>query len=114
MPAKEIKLEVFDPVMCCSSGVCGPNVDLKLVQFSAALDWLRTQDIQVERYDPSRRYDAFLGNAAVVKAVNQHGLHWLPLILLNGEIVSHGNYPSKEELAAIVGLGRSDTPIHQP
>lgn len=106
MAANETKLEVFDPVMCCSSGVCGPNVDARLVQFSAALDWIRTQGVQVERYDPSHRYDAFLGNVAVVKAVNQHGLHWLPLILLNGEIVSHGAYPSKEELVAITGLGR--------
>jgi hypothetical protein len=44
-----MKLEVFDPPMCCSSGVCGQNVDPKLVQFSATLDWLRAQGIQAER-----------------------------------------------------------------
>ena len=103
---KSLKLEVFDPPMCCSSGVCGPNVDTKLVQFSAALEWLRNQGVHVERYNPSHQYEAFVGNATVVKAVNDHGTSCLPLILLNGEMVSHNNYPSREELAAIVGLER--------
>ena len=108
---KTVKLEVFDPPMCCSSGVCGPNVDTKLVQFGAALDWLRSQGVQVERYNPTQQYEAFAGNATVVKAVNDHGTSCLPLILLNGEIVSHNNYPSREELAAIVGLDRAATTV---
>jgi hypothetical protein len=99
-----VKLEVFDPPMCCSSGVCGPNVDTKLVQFGAALEWLRTKGVQVERYNPSHQYEAFAGNATVVKAVNDHGISCLPLILLNGELVSHKSYPSREELTAIAGL----------
>jgi hypothetical protein len=107
---KKVKLEVFDPPMCCSSGVCGPSVDNKLVQFGAALEWLRTQGVQVERYNPSHQYDAFAGNATVVKAVNDHGISCLPLILLNGELVSHNGYPSREELAAIAGLDQPPTP----
>jgi len=27
-----VKLEVFDPPMCCSSGVCGPNVDKRNIK----------------------------------------------------------------------------------
>jgi len=27
-------LQIFDPAMCCSTGVCGPEVDTKLVQNS--------------------------------------------------------------------------------
>ncbi len=110
---KIVKLEVFDPPMCCSSGVCGPNVDKKLVQFSAALEWLHSQGIQVERYNPTHQYDAFASNAIVVKAINDGGLNCLPLILLNGEIVSHNSYPSREELAALVGLDRAATSVPQ-
>jgi arsenite methyltransferase len=108
---KTVKLEVFDPPMCCSSGVCGPNVDKKLVQFSAALDWLRSQGVQVERYNPTHQYDAFASNATVVRAINDEGLNCLPIILLSGEIVSHSSYPSRDELAAIVGLSGSATTV---
>ena len=48
------KIEVFDPPMCCSSGVCGPNMDKQLVQFSATLEWFRSQGIEVERFSPAR------------------------------------------------------------
>jgi len=93
--------------MCCSSGVCGPNVDKRLVQLNAALEWLRSQGVEVERYNPNHHYEAFANNAIVVKAVNDHGTSCLPLILLNGKIVSHSTYPSRDELAAIIGLDRS-------
>lgn len=101
------KLEVFDPPMCCSSGVCGPNVDPRLVEFSAALDWLRAQGVQVERYNPSHQYDAFAGNAIVVKAITDWSLNCLPLILVNGEIGSRSVYPAREELADMAGLDRT-------
>ena len=29
-------LQVFDPPMCCSTGVCGPQVDPELPRFAAA------------------------------------------------------------------------------
>ena len=97
-------VEVFDPPMCCSSGVCGPKVDKRLVQFSAALAWLRAQGIQVERYNPTQQYDAFVNNAAVVNTINTLGIECLPLILVDGEIVSRGIYPGKEELAVMASV----------
>lgn len=99
-----VKLEVFDPPMCCSSGVCGPSVDPKLVQFSAALDWLHSHGVGVERFNPSHQYAVFASNVTVVRAINEGGLSCLPLILVNGTIVSRGEYPEKEALAALAGL----------
>ena len=98
------KLEVFDPPMCCSSGVCGPNVDKKLVEFSAALEWLQSGGVEVLRYNPTQQYDAFVSNPNVVKTVNERGSESLPLILVNGEIVSMGGYPDRAELAAMADL----------
>jgi len=97
-------VEVFDPPMCGCSGVCGPKVDTRVVQFSAALEWLRVQGIQVQRYNPSEQYEAFAGNATVVSAINTQGTECLPLILMDGEVVSYGAYPSQEELASMAGL----------
>ena len=99
------KIEVFDPPMCCSSGVCGPKVDKKLVEFSASLAWLSAQGVEVQRYNPAQQYEAFVSNAKVVKVVNESGTGCLPLILVDGEVVSQGGYPGKEELAAMAGLG---------
>lgn len=98
------KIEVYDPPMCCSSGVCGPSVDKRLVEFSAALDWLKSRGVEVARYNPTQQCDAFVSNAAVVKTINERGSESLPLILVDGEIASMGGYPDREELAAMADL----------
>jgi arsenite methyltransferase len=49
------KVQVYDPPMCCSSGVCGPEVDPTLVRFNADFHWLANQGIAVERYNPAQQ-----------------------------------------------------------
>jgi len=98
------KIEIFDPPMCCSSGVCGPNVDKRLVEFSASLEWLKAQGVDVQRHNPSQQYDAFVSNPTVVATVNERGIDCLPLIMVDGELVGIGGYPDRDELAAMAGI----------
>ena len=104
------KLEVFDPAMCCSTGVCGPKVDPALVQFAADLHWLRNQRIAVERYNLAQQPQAFAANAVVKTALKEHGNDCLPLILLDGAIVSKAVYPSRDELARLTGVDLASAP----
>ncbi len=99
-----MKIQVFDPPMCCSTGICGPGVDPKLVSFTADLDWLKRQGVEVERYNLSQQTEAFVSNSTVTDALKQYGNECLPLILLDGKIVSKSEYPTREKLAALVGL----------
>jgi hypothetical protein len=98
------KVEVFDPPMCCSTGVCGPTVDPALVRFAADLHWLANQRFAVERYNLAQQPQAFAASEVVKTALKQHGNECLPLILLNGSIVSEGRYPTREELARLTGV----------
>jgi len=98
------KLQVFDPPMCCSSGVCGPEVDPALVQFTSDFHWLAGEGIAVERYNLAQQPQAFLTNEVVKAALFGEGKACLPLLLVNGRIVSKGRYPSREELGRLVGL----------
>ncbi len=97
-------LEVFDPPMCCPTGVCGPNPDPALVQFMSDFLWLGTQGVHIERYNLAQQPQAFAQNETVTAALEKYGVHCLPLILLNGAIVSKGKYPSREELTELVGV----------
>jgi hypothetical protein len=97
------KLQVFDPAMCCSTGVCGPAVDPALVRFAADLDWLKTVGVQVERFNLSQEPAAFVGNAVVADAMRGTD-DALPLLLLDGKIVAQGTYPAREALAALAGV----------
>ena len=104
------KLEVFDPPMCCSTGVCGPTVDPALVQFAADFQWLAGQGVQVERYNLAQQPQAFAASDTVKAALANYGNDGLPLLLVDGAIVSHGSYPTRKELARLVGLQDEDVP----
>lgn len=103
------RIEIFDPPMCCSTGVCGPKVDPSLVRFAADLHWLANQRIAVERYNLAQQPQAFAANETVKAALQQYGNACLPLILLNGAIVSKGCYPARNELARLAGVEPDST-----
>jgi hypothetical protein len=96
-------LEVFDPAMCCSTGVCGVSVDPVLVQFAADLKWVTEQGIAVTRHNLGQEPQAFAANPAVVREMKS-GMDRLPILLIGGAIVSTGLYPSRAQLAQKLGL----------
>ncbi len=98
-------IRVFDPAMCCSSGVCGPSVDPQLARFSADLDWLKTQGVSVERFNLAQQPAAFAEDQTVHSALETKGEAGLPVVKVNGEIKSSGVYPSRAELSAWAGIG---------
>lgn len=96
-------LEVFDPPMCCSTGVCGPNVDAELARFAADLDWIESQGVTVRRFNATQLPDAFAQDDMLASELETLGEGALPLIRVNGVIMSTGCYPSRDELAAWTG-----------
>ena len=97
------KLEVFDPAMCCSTGVCGVEVDPLLVQFAADLQWLGEHSVSVKRYNLSQEPQAFAGNPEVIREM-EAGMDRLPILVVDGHIVSTGMYPSRPQLAQKLGI----------
>lgn len=105
------KLDVFDPPLCCSSGVCGPKVDPALPRFAGDLEWVKGQGVAVARYNLAQQPMAFADCAVVREALEQEEVACLPLILADGKIVSRGAYPSRETLAAWLGAGAVAKPF---
>ncbi len=97
------KLEAFEPAMCCSTGVCSVDVDPVLAQFAADLKWAEEQGVAVERHNLGQEPQAFVANPAVVREM-EGGMDRLPIILVDGHIVSTGMYPSRAQLAQKLGL----------
>jgi AhpD family alkylhydroperoxidase len=97
------RLQVFDPPMCCSTGVCGPQVDPALVRFAADLDWLRGNGVEVERFNLGQDPAAFVANPVVAQALRGRD-DALPLLLLDGKIVAQGSYPAREVLSELAGV----------
>lgn len=97
-------LQIFDPAMCCNTGVCGVEADQQLVSFAADVDWAKKQGAQIERYNLAKQPMVFAENVVVKSFLERSGTEGLPLILLDGEIALTNRYPRRAELARWLGL----------
>jgi AhpD family alkylhydroperoxidase len=97
-------VEVFDPAMCCSTGVCGPSVDPALARFAGDLEWLQGQGVAVHRYNLAQEPGAFAVREAVTAALRDKGEQCLPLVFVDGQLASEAGYPAREELAQMAGV----------
>lgn len=98
------RIAVYEPAGCCATGVCDPGTGDMMAQFASAMDGLNKQGVEVERYELSSRPDAFATNETVKAALESDGVDCLPLIIVDGEIVSKGTYLDKAGLGAKVGI----------
>ena len=114
------QIEIFEPGLCCGTGICGVDVDQALVTVSADLDWLRAQHAPIARYNLAQEPVAFVANETVRAFVHTVGQEGLPLTLVDGITALTGRYPSRVELAKWAGLaatpadGTADTAAVQP
>ena len=92
-------IQVFDKPMCCSTGICGPQVDPVLPRFAADLDWLKSHGVRVERFNLAQQPLEFAQNAVVRELLTQHGTECLPVVLVDGHVTSQGQFPTREQLA---------------
>lgn len=108
-------LRVFDPPMCCSTGVCGPVVDPRLTRFAADLDWIASQGVTVERLNLAQQPDVFVATPQVRALLEQEGDACLPILLVGDEVVSRGVYLSREDLARVarVPLKQARPPVRR-
>jgi hypothetical protein len=106
-----VRVEVFDPAMCCSTGVCGTDVDPTLSRFAVALDWLATRGVTVERATLSQEPGRFVANDAVRQALETDGIAALPMVVVDGDVKAKGHYPSRSQLADWAGVPRVAVPL---
>ena len=101
-------IQVYDPAMCCSTGICGTSIDPDLVNFAAMLNQLAGHGVNIERHNLGQQPLAFAKNAVVKELLGKEGVEVLPLVFLDGAIQFKGHYPTREERPEFIraALGR--------
>ena len=106
------RLELYEPAMCCQSGVCGPSIDQQLIDVREDLRWIEAQGAEVSRHNLSSDPDAFVANSKVTGLMAAFGEGALPALVVDGDIAIHGRYPSRQELVEF--LGAKAEPVELP
>ncbi|MGN8843402.1 MULTISPECIES: arsenite efflux transporter metallochaperone ArsD [Bacillaceae] len=98
------KVEIFDPAMCCSTGVCGPSVDPELTRVASAVYSLESKGFNIKRYQLTSDPDKFAENEEINRVFIEKGPNALPVVLVNDKLVKVGSYPTNEEFAEWFGV----------
>jgi len=92
--------------MCCSTGVCGPDIDPILPRFAGMLAQMEGRGVKVERFNLAQQPMAFAQNQQVRQILEKEGTEALPLIFIDDELEMKGHYPETEERGAWVKRAR--------
>lgn len=95
---------IFDPAMCCSTGVCGPSVDKDLLRVSTVLNRFKNKGIIVERHNLTNNPQAFVDNIEINIMLNSDGVDVLPVTMVDGVIVKTKVYPTDEEFIKLLDI----------
>lgn len=101
------ELTIYDPAMCCDTGVCGVDADTVLITFSSDVEWLRKNGVSVKRFNLAQEPIEFISNLMVKSEINEHGESCLPLLVLDGKVISRGVYPDRQQLQSWTGLDQA-------
>jgi hypothetical protein len=94
--------------MCCSTGLCGTDIDPALVSFASMLTQLGQRGVRVERYNLGQQPMAFVLNPEVKSLLDSDGVNALPVILLDGAVHLKGRYPTALERDALTQAASGD------
>lgn len=98
------KMIIFDPAMCCSTGVCGPSVDPELLRVATLLNLLKNKGIVIERYNLTSNPQIFVDNKTINEMLNKDGIDVLPVTMVEGVVVKAKTYPTNQEICKLLEL----------
>ncbi|WP_024345935.1 arsenite efflux transporter metallochaperone ArsD [Lacrimispora indolis] len=101
------KMQIFEPAMCCDTGLCGVSVDPELLRISTVLNALKKNGVAVDRFNLSSAPMAFVNNNTINAFINEKGVEELPAVMINEKIVITGRYPTNEELVSLLEVPAS-------
>ncbi len=100
-------MQIFEPAMCCPTGICGVSIDQELLRISTVLNSLKSKNILVDRFNLSNSPQEFIKNEVVNNFVKEKGMEGLPLTVVDGEIVISGRYPTNDEFISYLELPKN-------
>ncbi|MFZ3062789.1 MAG: arsenite efflux transporter metallochaperone ArsD [Actinomycetota bacterium] len=100
----KLTIQIFDPPMCCPTGMCGPTIDPALIEIHEAVGRVEKEyngKVEVRRHLFGKDVQPFLSNKKVLSLIREEGPSTLPITTVDGEIIKSGSYPSYNELKSL-------------
>ena len=104
-------IEIFDPAMCCPTGLCGTNIDPDLMRIAVIVETLKKHGVTIVRHNLRDEPQAYVDNARVNGLLQARGVESLPVTLVDGEVAVSGRYPTTAQMSEWSGVNLGYMPI---
>ncbi len=94
-------VNIYDPEMCCTTGVCGPSTDPEMLRVARLVARLTREGHQVVRHMLSQDAKAFASAPQVYQQLLAHGPNALPIVTVDNMVCTMGRYPELEDIRAM-------------
>lgn len=97
-------VHVYDPALCCSSGVCGQEVDPALVAAASTFAQASASGVEIVRHNLAQEPADFASEPAIKELLEDEGVDALPAIVVDGVLKLTGEYPTAQQLCTWAGV----------
>jgi hypothetical protein len=97
-PTTEPLVAIFDPPLCCPTGLCGPTLDQTLLDVNELVQALQAASVGVARYQMTAHPHIFLKHPDVMRLVRERGMDAFPITVVAGQVIKVGTYPTRAEI----------------
>lgn len=94
-------IKIYEPPLCCSTGVCGPEPDKQLIELQNLINVLSKKGWEVKRFAINQQPLEFTKNDIIKNIIKDNGIDVLPITLVDDKVVKTGSYPSFDDFKEI-------------
>ncbi|TRZ70188.1 MAG: arsenical resistance operon transcriptional repressor ArsD [Bacteroidetes bacterium] len=98
------KIEIFDPALCCPTGLCGPNINPDLMRIAAAIEALKRKGVDIVRHNLRDVPQVYVDNTIVNIFLQENGADALPVTLVDNKLEVAKGYPTNQQLTEWTGV----------
>lgn len=107
------KVQIYDPALCCPTGLCGVNIDPELMRIAVVIETLKRKGITIERYNLRDNPNVYIENKVVNKCLMDESADVLPVTLVDGEIAVKKAYPTNKQIAEWLDINEEELTVKQ-
>lgn len=105
------KIEIFDPAMCCPTGLCGTNINPESMRIAVVIETLKKQGIIGTRHNLRDEPQVYVSNKTINEFLHKHGADALPITLVDGEVAVSQTYPTTQQMSEWTGINLDFMPV---
>lgn len=102
------EVKIYDPALCCPTGLCGVNIDPELMRIAVVIESLKKKGILIERFNLRDNPQVYVDTKVVNDFIQKESIDNFPITTLNGVIVLTKSYPSNKQISEWIEVSESD------